>query len=116
GRPTVHSVLDGYSALAEVELELWDGAESDERKSHCRRRASGACRNLRAYRRVFPIGEPARRLYAGEFAWRLGRRRRAFRSWRRSLAAAPRLALPYQAARGPQARPPPPPDAAPPQP
>ena len=99
GRPTVHSVLDGYSAVADVELGLWDGAESNERKSHCRRRASEACRNLRAYRRVFPIGEPARRLYAGEYAWRLGRRRRAFRSWRRSLAAAQRLDMRYEAAR-----------------
>jgi class 3 adenylate cyclase/tetratricopeptide (TPR) repeat protein len=98
-RPTTHSVLDGYAALAEVALERWDGAESELERELWRRRAAEACRNLRTYCRVFPIGEPARRLYAGEYACRLGRRRRALRAWRRSLAAAQALDLRYEAAR-----------------
>ena len=98
-RPTTHSVLDGYAALAEVALKGWDGAESELERELWRRRAAEACRNLRTYCRVFPIGEPARRLYAGEYAWRLGRRRRALRAWRRSLAAAQSLDLRYEAAR-----------------
>jgi tetratricopeptide (TPR) repeat protein len=99
GRPTVHSVLDGYAALAEVALGLWDDAVSELERTLWRRRSAEACRDLRAYRRVFPIGEPARRLYEGECAWRLGQPRRALRAWRRSVAAAQRLGMRYEAAR-----------------
>jgi class 3 adenylate cyclase/tetratricopeptide (TPR) repeat protein len=99
GRPTTHSVLDGYAALAEFALERWDSAQAYQERELWRRRTAEACRNLRTYCRVFPIGEPARRLYAGEFALRLGRRRRALRAWRRTLAAAQRLDMRYEAAR-----------------
>jgi class 3 adenylate cyclase/tetratricopeptide (TPR) repeat protein len=91
GRPTGHVVVEGYVAVAEIALACWDEAEAEAEREHWRRRAREACRYLRKYCEVFPIGEPARRLYEGERAWRLGRRRRAVRALRRSLEAAERL-------------------------
>ena len=60
--------------------------------------ARQAVRYFQRYARVFPIGEPGWRYFAGLDAWRRGRRRRALAQWQRSLAAARRLGMPYEAA------------------
>ena len=53
----------------------------------------------RQYARLFPIGEPQALIAAGMLAWLRGRHRRARACWRRALAAATRLEMPYEAAR-----------------
>jgi tetratricopeptide (TPR) repeat protein len=88
GRPTGHPVLDGYAALAEVSVANWDSADSAVERDRWRLATEQSCRYLGAYRRVFPIGEPAFRLYEGELAIRLGQRQRAATAWQQSLAAA----------------------------
>jgi hypothetical protein len=51
------------------------------------------------YARLFPIGRPQAYLTRGSLAWARGQHRRAHRSWRRALAAAKRLQMPYEMAR-----------------
>ncbi len=97
-RPAAHIVLDGYCALAELALARWDAAGSPAPRLRARRRAREASRNLRAYARMFAIGEPARRLYEGERARRLGRPEAAIAAWRRALAAATRLDMRHELA------------------
>ncbi len=97
-RPGAHFVLDGYCALAELALARWDHARSPVERARARWAARDSLRNLRAYTRVFPIGEPARWLYEGERAWRRGRQDGAEAAWRRALAAAQRLDMRHELA------------------
>jgi hypothetical protein len=57
------------------------------------------CRGLRVYARVFPIGEPRALEFEGRRRWVAGSRARARSAWRRSLAAAERLDMPYDQGR-----------------
>ena len=93
--PTSHYLLEGYAGVAEMYLSLW---ETGQDSSGTRRAARRACRALRGFARVFPIGQPRARLYQGRLAELSGRPRRAQAAWRASLAAAERLGMPFEAA------------------
>ncbi|MEA2267007.1 MAG: hypothetical protein QOE27_2590, partial [Solirubrobacteraceae bacterium] len=97
-RPAAHFLLDGYSALAELALAGWDEAPTPWQRLRARRRTYDARRNLRAFARVFPTGEPARWLYEGERAWRLRRPDPAIRAWEKALGAASRLDMRHELA------------------
>jgi tetratricopeptide (TPR) repeat protein len=99
GHPTGHPVLDGYAGLAEVSLAEWDAASSAAERKRARRQVEEACLFLDRYRRVFPIGEPAFRLYRGHLAARVGGQRTAVQEWKRSLRAAEALDMRYETAR-----------------
>ena len=92
--PTAHYLLEGYAGVAEVYLSLW---ESGQDSSDTRRAARRACRALRRFARVFPIGQPRARLWQGLLAQLSGRPGRAQAAWRASLAAAQRLGMPFEA-------------------
>nr|HMQ55703.1 hypothetical protein [Anaerolineae bacterium] len=57
--------------------------------------AREACRALRRYARVFPIGQPRAHLWQGVFEWLSGRPRVAGEHWSKGLQAAKRLGMPY---------------------
>jgi hypothetical protein len=57
--------------------------------------ARRACKALFSYARVFPIGRPRAYLWQGLFEWLSGRPTQAHQLWRKSLAAAERLDMPY---------------------
>ena len=99
--PVAYWTLQGMAATAEVFLSLYEGAsERDGRlRSALARRARGACRGLRRYRRRMALGGPHTFLWCGLRAWLRGRRSRAFRLWRRSLTLAEALQMPYERAR-----------------
>lgn len=89
--------FDLYAMTAEVAVVLW---QSDRRHgsrggSSSRAAARQAVGCLRRYARAFPIGQPRLLLCEGLLAWAGGHPARAVRAWRRSLAAAERLGLPY---------------------
>lgn len=93
------AAFDGYAAVAEVFLALWESGQ--EQPPHTRRqlahRARQACNTLLyRYAWIFPIGRPRAYLYQGLHAWLAGNPSRAQRMWQHSLAAAVRLALPYE--------------------
>jgi eukaryotic-like serine/threonine-protein kinase len=93
-RPTSLYLLEGYAGVAEVYLSLWENGQ-DSRDT--RQAAQRACRALRRFARVFPIGEPRARLWSGRLRSLSGRPGRARAAWRASLAAAQRLAMPFEA-------------------
>ncbi len=97
-RPGAHFVLDGYCALVQLALARWDEARSPIDRVRARWSTFDALRNLRAYARVFPIGEPSRWLYEGERAWRSDRPDRARAAWRRALESAERLDMRHELA------------------
>jgi class 3 adenylate cyclase len=89
--------FDLYAMTAEVAIALWQVSRqhgSDE-EAAARTVAQQAVRSLRRYAHTFPIGQPRLLLCQGLLAWISGRPARAQRVWRRSLAAAERLGMPY---------------------
>jgi tetratricopeptide (TPR) repeat protein len=117
--PTSYLSLPGYAGVVETFLALWetekildfrfridDESESgvssntdpSNRKSAIQNLKSDtrrACKALRSYARVFPIGQPRASLSRGTFEWLSGRPYRARRLWAKSLEAAKRLDMPH---------------------
>lgn len=94
-RPTIVSSFDGYAALAEVCLDLWERAPQDAALA---RQARTACRGLQAYAAIFPIGRPRALLHQGRYEWLQGRKAQAFKLWRQSLSLSETLGMPFDRA------------------
>jgi class 3 adenylate cyclase/tetratricopeptide (TPR) repeat protein len=92
--PTAHYLLEGYAGVAQVYLSLWETKDSGD----MRRVARHACRDLRSFARIFPIGKPRARLWQGRLAQLSGRTEWAQAAWRAGLASAERLGMPFEAA------------------
>ncbi len=90
-RRTFHA----YSGPADVFLSFW---ESGLAVRDGRRRATEALTRLRTYAAVFPIGRPRSSTLEGRYRWLLGETRRAHQSWRRAVASAQALSMPYEQA------------------
>jgi tetratricopeptide (TPR) repeat protein len=113
--PTSYLSLPGYAGLADTYLTLWEqelisSSVSGNPKSRHRHaseippqarernpksKARRACKALRKYARVFPIGQPRAYLHQGRFEWLSGRPHLARDLWRQALEAANRLNVPY---------------------
>jgi len=85
---------DAYAAVAEVYLACW--ADGDRA---CARLADKACAALARFAKVYPTTESLVGLYHGRRAWQRGHHATARRHWQRGLAAAQRLAMPFDEAR-----------------
>ncbi len=113
--PTSYLSLPGYAGVAETYLTLWERqmraelglnvnelnqsqmqkAQTHHYHSPYKAAAREACRALRRYARVFPIGQPRAHLWQGVFEWLSGRPRVAGEHWSKGLQAAKRLGMPY---------------------
>jgi class 3 adenylate cyclase/tetratricopeptide (TPR) repeat protein len=97
-QPLANYALEGYAGAAEVYLAQWK-ASSDApaaiRVAHAKL-ARQACKSLHRYARVLPIGQPRAWLLQGTADWLEGKLPRASKAWQKSLAAAERLAMPYE--------------------
>jgi tetratricopeptide (TPR) repeat protein len=107
---TSYYVLQGYAAVAEVYLSLWekgledggwrmeDAAPNGSSTSDVEPGvlAQRACRALNRFGRVFPIGQPRARLYQGQFEWLSGRPAKARALWQKGLTAAQQQHMPYE--------------------
>jgi class 3 adenylate cyclase/tetratricopeptide (TPR) repeat protein len=86
-----------YAITAEATIALWHASHQrdigDQRAF--RAAAEQALQALRRYAQVFPIGQPRALLCQGLLAWVDERPVRAWKAWRRSLAAAERLGMRY---------------------
>jgi tetratricopeptide (TPR) repeat protein len=82
-----------YASLVEARLTLWEigGQTPDIAKL-----AHKACKNLERCAQIFPIGRPRAWLSRGRYLWLSGKRTKAHQFWRKSLAAAVQLAMPYE--------------------
>ena len=98
--PTVYSMGVGFSAVAEVYFELWERALHDPHRqleaNRYKSLAEKAIKLLRAFRRVFPIGQPPADYYQGWYEWLIGEQDKAARSWRRGLEAAQKFNMLYE--------------------
>jgi hypothetical protein len=90
--------LDAILTVGEVALLRWEAAAPAPPADQAvfAHEVRQACAALRAFTRVFPIGQPYLAFFEGRAAWLLGRPRDAHRAWRAALTGARRLALPYE--------------------
>ena len=58
--------------------------------------AEKALKLLRAFQKVFPIGQPPAYYYQGWYEWLTGKREKAIASWRKGLDAAQKFKMPYE--------------------
>jgi len=82
-----------FAILAEARLTLWELGYPTPAGA---RLANRACKNLERYARTFPIGRPRAWLRRGQYLWLSGKRAQAHQLWRKSLATAQELAMPYE--------------------
>jgi class 3 adenylate cyclase/tetratricopeptide (TPR) repeat protein len=101
--PNSYYLIQGYAGVAQVYLALWEAdlaSNWDNRLSDSgvaiNVSARQACKALHRYARIFPVGKPLALLYQGVFDWLGNQPTRARFSWRRSLAAAYQLGMPYE--------------------
>jgi tetratricopeptide (TPR) repeat protein len=98
--PTVYSMDIGFSAAAEVYFELWEkalrtssqGLDIAQHKMY----AEKALGLLRAFRKVFPIGQAYVYYYQGRYEELTGKPQMAVNSWRKGLEAARKFNLLYE--------------------
>ncbi len=95
--------LRGYTGTAEARFVLWRQAIHAGRPAEELKTLATAARRaylgVRAMGRMYSIGRPDAWGCAGTLAELSGRPRRARRAWRKSLAAAEELKMPYEQAR-----------------
>ena len=94
--PTSYWSIDGYIGTADTYLGLW---QQNGRTATLVRSAQQACRALRTFTRLFPLGKPAAWLYQGCYHWLAQQNGRAHKAWQKSLTTAQQLHLPYEEAR-----------------
>jgi hypothetical protein len=85
--------LRKFSSLAEARLTL---LETGEHAPELAKLANRACKNLERFARTFPVGRPRACLSRGRYLWLSGKRAQAQQFWRKSLAAAEQLAMPFE--------------------
>ncbi len=93
--PTAYSALDGYAAVTEAWLKLWEKIGQPRFKAPARQ----ACQALNRFARVFPIARPVAGLWQGVYYRLNGNPRRAQAAWRKGLAAARQFDMLYEAER-----------------
>ncbi len=103
-RPISYTLVHAYTSVAKVYLALWeanlavqsvDDAHLVERRQLAEL-AGQACQALHNFARVFPIGQPAAWICQGLYEWLTDQPSRARQAWRRGLAAAERVDMPYE--------------------
>ncbi len=94
GNPTAPYAMEGYAGAAEVFLSAWQNGESKYRSS-----AMQACKAMKKFAGVFPLGGPRLKLYQGWFEWLDGKPEKARLHWQAALAEAEKLNMPYEQGR-----------------
>ncbi|WP_187434079.1 BREX system ATP-binding domain-containing protein [Paenibacillus methanolicus] len=94
---TTYYSFDGYAALAETLIDLWQQESGD--RSESRSAMDEAIGILRRFAKTFPIALPRLHACEGAIAWHEGDRDRARKLWKRSLQYARKLDMPYEASR-----------------
>jgi tetratricopeptide (TPR) repeat protein len=98
--PTVYSMDIGFAAVAEVYFELWERTLHDPNRQldadKYRLLAEKAIKLLRAFQKVFPIGQPPAYYYQGWYEWLRDKPQNAIKFWRKGLEAAQKFNMPYE--------------------
>ena len=103
---SVYSAFEAYMGVAEVRLAQWEGQlnsasslRPDEAARRLQMEARWACQAFQQYARAHPFSRPRAWLYQGLTHWLAGERAQAQRGWRKSLALARQMAMPYEEGR-----------------
>jgi hypothetical protein len=96
-----HIMYFGEFALAEALFELLQriGPSENARREELLKAAQLVCRMLDGFARTFKFGGPGTRFCRAKLHWATGEREKAQRLWRDSIAAAQRLAMPFEEAK-----------------
>jgi tetratricopeptide (TPR) repeat protein len=98
--PTVYSMDIGFAAVADVYFELWEKALQDSNRQFDSDKykllAEKAIKLLRAFQKVFPIGQSVTPYYQGWYELLTGKLQAAVQSWTKGLEAAKNFNMPYQ--------------------
>jgi tetratricopeptide (TPR) repeat protein len=98
--PTVYSMNVGYAAVAEVYFELWEKTlQNPDLKSDSikyQSLAEKAIKLLRAFKGVFPIGEPELLYYQGWYQSLTGKHQQALKTWNNALDSAKKFNMRYE--------------------
>jgi hypothetical protein len=90
----------GFAAVAEVYFELWERTLHDPNRQFdadkYRSLAERAIKLLRAFQKVFPIGQPPAYYYQGWYECLRGQPQKAIRSWRKGLEATEKFNMLYE--------------------
>jgi tetratricopeptide (TPR) repeat protein len=98
--PTVYSLDIGFSAVADVYFHLWEEASHDAHlkldAEQLKASALKAIKLVRAFEKVFPIGQPHTPYYEGWYEWLAGDKQKAATLWNKSLEAAQKFKMLYE--------------------
>jgi hypothetical protein len=98
--PTVYSMDVGYAAIAEVFFDLWERSlqNPDGRADSVRLKALAekAINLLRAFKNVFPIGQPSLLYFMGWYEALNGNHARAVKLWKDGLEAAQKFRMRFE--------------------
>jgi hypothetical protein len=90
--------LDGFTGVADIYLGEW--ATGRAREAAAAKSASElAVKKLRAFSKVFPIGQPAAHRYAGAVREQGGNPEAARKEWEQGVEIAVDLQMPYEEGR-----------------
>jgi tetratricopeptide (TPR) repeat protein len=97
-RPGVVFALDGFTGVTDIYLGEW--ATGRAREAAAAKSASElAVKKLRAFSKVFPIGQPAAHRYAGAVREQSGNPEAARKEWEQGIEIAVDLQMPYEEGR-----------------
>jgi len=91
GNPTAPYAMEGYAGAAEVFLQAWQNGDVKYRSV-----AMKACKAMKKFAGVFPLGRPRLKLYQGWFEWLDGKPQKAQLQWQAALVEAEKLNMPYE--------------------
>lgn len=97
---SVYSAFDAYTGVAEVYLARWERAAATAAANlkYSQTEANWICRVLQQFARAHLFARPRALLYEGRRLHLLGRTPAALQAWKKSLAQARQLAMPYEEA------------------
>jgi tetratricopeptide (TPR) repeat protein len=102
------ATLSANANVAETYLLAWEAAQMETTGGslldpallpEIKAGARQACKVLRGFSRIFPIGRPAAWLFQGKLDWLEGKTDKAYKAWQKSIDFAEKLAMPYELAR-----------------
>lgn len=96
-RPTSFGLLTGYVAATDTYLNLWE-LQALPDPQYLKRQAALACKLLKQFSQILPMGKPAQLRVQGLYAWLSGSHKQAQKLWNQSLTRAQEMHMPLDEA------------------
>lgn len=96
-RPTSFGLLTGYVAAADTYLNLWEHQVLPD-LTYLKQQSALACKLLKQFSQILPMGEPAKLRAQGLYTWLSGSHKQAQKLWNQSLIRAQAMHMPLDEA------------------